>query len=223
MLEILILVVELVSLYFLSKVLMKELGSFLYRVFSSRKIVIWVMALLFLPGTFLHEMSHLVMAVILGVRVGEFNILPEISNEEKVKMGSVAIAKSDPIRRALIGAAPFFIGVGVMLGLLAWLNVRGLDLWWEYAIAGYAIFEIGNTTFSSSKDMEGTIELLIALGIVVGVIGLALYLLGVRFDFSTIQLHYSLINKSIWLMTVPLLLETVVIVFMKLVNGKIRG
>src|SRR5690606_2967609 len=95
-----------------------------------------------------------------------------------VKMGSVAIGHTDPVRRALIGMAPFFWGTTILLMILfAFQSFGGIDNIWITIITGYVVFEISNTMFSSRKDMEGTLELFLALLVVL----LLFYFLGFRF------------------------------------------
>jgi hypothetical protein len=135
------------------------------------------MAILFLPGTILHEVAHYLTAHILFVPTGKMELIPEMQDHSTVKLGSVQIAKTDPFRRALIGFAPFFYGVGVILLVLWYVYSSNLLTYTPILIiAGYIIFEVGNTMFSSKKDLEGTLELLIALAVIVGI----LYFVGIR-------------------------------------------
>ncbi len=154
-----IFLVELVVLFLLSQQLTKFLSVWLYHMFKHQTIVIQLLSILFLPGVIVHELSHFLTASILFVPTGEIEFLPEIRGTE-VKMGSVAIASTDPFRRFLIGVAPLLVGLS-MLFLLFWFFLPHLKL-----ISGqtllllYAVFEISNTMFSSKKDMEGALGLL---------------------------------------------------------------
>lgn len=205
---------ELVILFLLSRAMNRRLSRFLYRVFGSEKIVIYVLSLLYLPGTFLHEFSHLFMAAVTGVRVGEMNLVPEMLENGRIKFGSVEIEKSDPFRRALIGAAPFLVGIVVMLIMLSILSMRGLEGLGEYLLVGYVLFEIGNTTFSSRTDMEGTVELLFALAVIASLLVFGLYLLGIRIDLSFIQLPVELLRQVSYLMIFPVGVEVLVLLIL---------
>ena len=168
--------IELLVLFLFSRSLTRVLSSFLYRLTGSDKATIYSMAFLFFPGTLIHELAHAICAGLLGVRVGEIEFVPKIDGD-RVKLGSVQIGQSDPIRRFLIGAAPFFAGTALLLGLLFLATQNG---WFSnYIITiliGYVVFEIGNTMFSSKKDMDGALEL---LGVVMALV-IIFYFFGVR-------------------------------------------
>lgn len=132
-------------------------------------------------------------------------------------MGSVQIASTDPVRRALIGMAPFFWGSSFILGILyAFLTFGGIENIWITILTGYVLFEISNTMFSSRKDMEGTLELLIGIGIL-GIVG---YLLGFRFpqispDPELTEMILSLFRTGTVFLTVPLIIDIVLLCILK--------
>src|ERR1700722_1998592 len=109
--------IELLILFLLSRNLSRALSHFLYRISKSKNFTITILAILFLPGTIIHEFSHAIAARLLGVSVGTMEFMPQIEGEH-VKLGSVQVAHSDPIRRFFIGAAPFLFGTLIMLGLI---------------------------------------------------------------------------------------------------------
>lgn len=162
----------LVSLFFLSRFLTRLLSRLLLRLFHNQSVVVHVLSFFFLPGVVLHELSHLLFANLLLVRTGEVEFFPEIRGTE-VKMGSVAIAKTDPLRRFLVGVAPLLGGLGILL--LAFFYLVEPFVWWKAALLLYIVFQITNTMFASSKDMEGAI----GFGIGVFVIAALLQLVGV--------------------------------------------
>lgn len=89
--------IEMILLFFLSKRLIKSLSLALFRITKSHSAVINTLAIIFLPGTIFHELSHLLTAGVLLVPVGEIKALPEIE-KSGVKLGSVQIGKADPFR-----------------------------------------------------------------------------------------------------------------------------
>ncbi len=129
----------------------------MYRFVKNQKWTIALFALFFLPGVIFHELSHLIIANLMFVNTGEVEFIPKITGNS-LKLGSVAVAKTDPIRRFLIGAAPLVCGLGLMIGLLILLKLHGI---WQNLLFFYVIFQIGNTMFSSKKDMEGAAIFLI--------------------------------------------------------------
>ncbi len=164
MIYFLLFVLELGILFFISKKLINSLAKTFYRFRLSHKTVVHILAILFLPGTIIHELAHLLVAGVLLIPVGELSVLPEVEGEQ-VKLGSVQIGKVDPIRMSLVGVAPVIFGVGIILFILNFINFAV----WPQAILGlYLIFEIGNSMFSSKRDLEGVIWFLAACFVVGG-------------------------------------------------------
>lgn len=160
---------ELLILFFLSQSLTKALSAWFYHIFRHHAIVIQLLSVLFLPGVILHELSHLLTASIFFVPTGEIEFLPEIRGDE-VKMGSVAIASTDPFRRFLIGVAPLLGGLSILFLLFWYFSPNLTILSWQAALLLYAVFEISNTMFSSRKDMEGALGLLIFIGVIAAIL-----------------------------------------------------
>src|SRR5882672_2817687 len=168
--------IELFILFLLSRRLTRILSQLFYHISKSQQVTITAIAILFFPGTLIHEFAHALSAGLLGVHVGTIEFMPKIDGD-RVKLGSVQIAHTDPIRRFIIGAAPFFLGTTLLISLLFYFVQNQLFNNYLFVIfVGYAIFEIGNTMFSSKKDMEGAIELFIAIILII----IIFYLLGVR-------------------------------------------
>lgn len=186
-----------------------------YAFFKSQKITIYLTAIFFFPGVVIHELSHWIMAQILFVRTGEIEFLPVLRGTE-LKLGSVAIEQTDPIRRALIGVAPFLTGTTLILLILFYFQeIHLASLSMQLIVAGYVIFEIGNTMFSSRKDLEGTLELILTLA----VITVVLYLIGVRIPVSWIEYLqsgplFTLIRQADIFLLIPIALDIVCIILL---------
>jgi hypothetical protein len=73
-------------------------------------LALGLFSLLFFPGVLLHEVSHFLSAKLLRVRTGRFSVMPKALPDGRLRMGYVETAPSDPIRDALIGAAPLVTG-----------------------------------------------------------------------------------------------------------------
>ena len=167
---------ELLLLFLVSRTLTINLSMLFFRATKSKTITIYLLSILFFPGTIIHELSHYFMAGILFVPVGAIELIPKLEGDH-VKMGSVQVAETDIFRRFLIGAAPFLFGVSLLLGLLFYGAAVHLfaNQWFTIAML-YVAFQIGNTMFSSKKDMEGALEL---FGVVLFFV-IVFYFLGVR-------------------------------------------
>jgi hypothetical protein len=144
-----------------------------------------------LPGVVIHELSHWLVAKILGVRVS----LPKIGpvrkgRSRRVSLGSVRVSSVDPVRASLIGVAPLLGGSAVILLIGNWvlgvgelttaMSGQGLegildglarvmqvaDFWlWLYLI-----FAISNAMLPSESDMTTIRPVLIFLGIAAAVV-----------------------------------------------------
>src|SRR3989344_3257439 len=190
----LVMTIEFILLLLLSSALTKSLYNLLFVVFRVRPIAITVITLLFFPGTVIHELAHLFVAEILGVRTGKLTLAPESIRSEEIQAGSVAIAKTGPIRRYIIGLAPVFIGIASItilsyyFGRIAmnvksqWLShTLGTDFSvYLFILIAYILFAISNSMFSSPQDLKGFIPVTLTLGLIIG----AGYLSGIRFGLT---------------------------------------
>lgn len=95
----------------------REIQKVFLLITHSPQATIVIFSLILLPGVFLHELSHFLMAKILRVPTGRFTLIPRMENGSTLVMGSVEVAKVDFIRDTLIGAAPLISG-GIVLALL---------------------------------------------------------------------------------------------------------
>lgn len=132
--------------------------------------------LLFFPGVFIHELSHFFAASLLFVPTGKISLFPD---EEK--MGSVQVAKTDPLRQSLIGLSPIFFGTATIIAifffalklpsqiltpsqlLLLFKNTPNLP--WLYLI-----FSISNTMFASKKDLQSFLGLMVFLFLIISLL-----------------------------------------------------
>ncbi len=123
---------------------------------------------LLLPGVFLHEASHWLVANLVGVRTGKFTIGLGRMRGKNFSLGSVTVDRSDPLRESLIGVAPFVFGV-----IAVWLTMGiGFGLWspdnpmqvYEVIIstitdpltwvALYFVFAVSTSMIPSESDRE---------------------------------------------------------------------
>lgn len=85
----------------------------IYLITASESASIYIYALILLPGVFLHELSHYVTAIMLGVRTGRFSLVPAVQPDGTLRLGFVEFYRGRipmPIRESLIGGAPFVWG-----------------------------------------------------------------------------------------------------------------
>jgi hypothetical protein len=185
------LLVTLVPLLFLQRRLHREMVSVFFLLTRRLNAALAIFSILFFPGVLLHELSHWVMAQVIGVRTGKISLIPERTPEGALRMGYVETQRTDPARETLIGAAPLLTG-GAFVGFAGFSRL-GLDRVWEQVIAPtgltlaagfravyerpdfwlwfYLIFVVSSMMLPSESDRRawrpvlgfGTILLLIAL------------------------------------------------------------
>lgn len=211
-------------LFFFSRHVTRKLSQLFSRITHSQTATVNIMAFLFFPGTIIHELSHFFMAALLFVHVGDIDLWPKINPDEKsVKLGSVKIAETDIFRRFLIGAAPFIFGISLLLGLLFYgVSVDLFSKTWFVVLMLYVAFEIGNTMFSSKKDMGGALEL---FGIILFFV-IVLYFLGIRipsfdpsifFDHPTVT---QIFQRGTLFLLVPLGIDIAILLLLRLFSFK---
>jgi hypothetical protein len=144
-----------------------------------------------LPGVVTHELSHWLMAKVLGVRVTWPQLGPVRKGRSgRVSLGSVRVGEVDPVRASLIGVAPLFGGsavillignlvlrVGELAGTLGGQGLEGLLLGLEqltqvgdFWLWLYLIFAVSSVMVPSESDMDAIRPVLIFLGFVSAVV-----------------------------------------------------
>src|SRR5512134_1109534 len=98
----------------LQRLLHREIQAVFLILTRDTRVTMGIFSILFLPGVFLHELSHFVIAKILGVRTGKFSIFPQSLPDGRLQLGYVETSKSDVVRDSLIGAAPLIVGTLVI-------------------------------------------------------------------------------------------------------------
>ncbi|MGD9145801.1 MAG: hypothetical protein PVI80_09595 [Anaerolineae bacterium] len=186
-----VLAVTLLALLFVKRWITGSLQEVSIRWVGDPDVALVIYFVLVLPGVVIHELSHWLMAKLLGVRVSRPKIGPvRKGRSRRVSLGSVRVSKVDPVRASLIGVAPLLGGSAVILlvgnlvlgvgeltsamtgqGLEVILDgleqmVRVADFWlWLYLI-----FAVSNAMLPSESDMAAVRPVLIFLGIAAAVV-----------------------------------------------------
>lgn len=206
-----------------SRLTSQALTTFFHRFVRSHTVSVRLLAFLFLPGVVIHEFAHAIMAKLLGVPVGEMEFMPRIE-EDRVKLGSVQIGKTDPFRRMLIGIAPVVVGLIVLFSLLFFFLPKEWSFSWtvvgQSLLLLYGVFVIGNTMFSSRRDLEGSVGLVVAMLLVAAV----LYVAGMRIPESFWEYVSSASVQSIFragsiFLAIPLGINAAVIFIIRVLFG----
>jgi len=187
-------ILTLLPLVILQRLLHREIQAVLLITTRNSQLTVGLFSILFLPGVFLHELSHFVVAKILRVRTGKTSLIPKSLPNGRLQMGYVETAQTDIIRDSLIGLAPLVAGslfiayAGLnRLGLGSLLNVLAngqIDLFWkglallpqanDFFLWFYLAFTISSTMMPSESDRHAWLPLglwiagLLALGLFAG-------------------------------------------------------
>lgn len=151
----------------------RHLQGVMFLLTNDAEIALWLYALTLFPGVLLHELSHALVARMLGVRIGRLSILPRRVGK-RIQLGVVPVEETDIFRASLIGAAPLVAGTAVIFAIGHWVfgtptvvaalstgdwlaALRGLqqalrtpDVW----IWAFLVFTISNTMLPSRADVH---------------------------------------------------------------------
>jgi hypothetical protein len=172
-------VATLLPLVIIQRFLHREIQAILLIVTRSSPLTVGLFSILFLPGVFLHELSHFVMAKILCVRTGKASLIPRSLSNGHLQMGYVETAQTDVIRDSLIGIAPLVTGslfiayAGLnRMGLRTLLNMLAIGqvgLFWkaltflpqvpDFFLWFYFAFTVSSTMMPSESDSHAWLPL----------------------------------------------------------------
>lgn len=208
--------IEFITLFFLAKLFTRSLSKLLFALTKSETVTIQILSFFFLPGVVIHELSHMLIAVALFVPTGEIEFFPKIV-EHNVKLGSVAIGKTDPVRRAVIGLAPIIVGIAIFFVAAAFYSqsqYKVISL--ETLILFYLVFEVGNTMFSSTRDLEGLIETMLAGGVLAGGFYVFSLLTGINLSLTLPSLDFDqILSPLIMTFGIAILIDVLLIFLIK--------
>ena len=178
----------LMPLVILQRLLHREIQAILLIWTRNLALTVGLFSLIFLPGVFLHEFSHWLMARLLGVRTGRFSIIPHALPDGRLQLGFVETALTDPLRDSLIGLAPLITGGLVVaytaitrLGLLPvwdifrsgdlrsfWQVVQALPQVADFPLWFYLTFTVSSTMLPSASDRHSFLPLAMYMALLVG-------------------------------------------------------
>ena len=145
------LLLSLVLLLFLQRSLHREIQAAILIATRNPAITTSLFSLIFLPGVFLHEFSHFIMAKLLGVRTGKFSLLPNTLPDGTLQLGYVEADYSDFLRDSLVGVAPLLSGM-LFIAFAALNRMDLVVIWQALRNAQWAMLEIGLQALPASPD-----------------------------------------------------------------------
>jgi hypothetical protein len=181
-------ILMLVPLILLQRLLHREIQAVFLILTRDARLTMGIFSMLFLPGVFLHEFSHFVMAKILRVRTGRFSIFPRSLPDGRLQLGYVETVRSDIVRDSLIGAAPLIVGTLFVAYVaiahlqmrvlwdvfrngqfaLFWMGVRALPRVPDFYLWFYLVFAVSSTMMPSESDRHAWLELVISVAVLFG-------------------------------------------------------
>jgi hypothetical protein len=147
---ILLFITQVYLLSILSNKLFNFLYRYLFKIFKRESTVVFVISLMFLPGTFIHELSHAITATLMGSRVTKFSVWPQVENGG-IKMGYAQFIVLDVVRNTFIGIAPLIFGVIILYFLI--INFFIVNIYLKILFI-YLIFQVSNSMFLSESDIK---------------------------------------------------------------------
>ena len=141
-----------VGIFFASRFALREIYILLRRFIDNNKTIFSILALIFLPGTLIHETAHFVTALFLLLPVRSMTVFPEFEDGE-IKLGRVSFERRDFLRSVVVGVAPFFVGAAALFFMLS------SNIFFEFNLALkmlflYLVFSISSNMFSSKADLR---------------------------------------------------------------------
>ena len=183
----------LLPLVFLQRLLHREIQAVFLILTRNQTITIGLFSLLFFPGVLLHELSHFLVARLLGVRTGKFSLIPQVTSDGRIILGYVETARADVARDSLIGAAPLLAG-GLFLAFVSapslqlpalwqFIQIARFDLFWQalavlpgladFPLWFYLTFAVSSTMLPSSADRHAWTPLAVWVGALLALIVIA--------------------------------------------------
>lgn len=162
-----------VGIFFSSRLALREIYVLLRRFIDNNKTIFSVLALIFLPGTLIHETAHFITALFLLLPVKSMTVFPEFEDGE-IRLGKVSFERRDFLRGVIVGVAPFFAGTALLFFMLS------SNIFFEFNLAFkiiflYLIFSISSNMFSSKADLR---DLALILPVILLVV-IVFYVLGI--------------------------------------------
>ncbi len=178
----------LLPLALLQRLLHREIQASLLILSRSPEFSIALFSLIFLPGVILHELSHYITAVVLGVQTAHFSLIPQALPNGRLQLGYVETTKADFFRDSLIGAAPLIVGGSIVAYLavtrldllplwdalrhgqlhLLWLGITLLPKTQDFPLWFYLLFTISSTMLPSQSDRHAWVPLGVTIAVLIG-------------------------------------------------------
>jgi hypothetical protein len=198
-------------LVLLTQWITKHVQGIGYLVTGDGQVALYLYYLLIFPGILIHELSHALAALLMGVKVRRMSLgIQRKRSGGQVSLGSVEIAATGPLRASLIGLAPFVAGCAAILLIggrvfgfrlpipfsLArfWQEIQTASRVPDFGLWVYFVFAIGNAMLPSAADRGAWGTTLLFMLIV----GLVAYLTGVLDSAPSVRRATTAVGDWLW-------------------------
>ena len=176
--------VAMILLYLLSRRVSIEIQTVIYLITRSLDMSTIGLFLVLLPGIFIHESAHWVMARLLGLRTGKFRVWPKRQGRV-IGMGQVTVEQGGVWLDSLVGMAPLLVG-SIIVALIG-RHIFGAHQLLAQAYEGnfsaaasvftnamraadsalwaYLLFAVANAMMPSASDREPLLPVLLYVGL----------------------------------------------------------
>ena len=120
----------LLPLVYLQRLLHREIQILFFLLTRNKPLTIALFSMLLFPVVSLHELSHFLMAKILGVRTGKFSLITRSLETGYLQLGYVETEQTDILRDSLIGLSPIVAGT-LFVAYAGVIQLRLDSLWHE--------------------------------------------------------------------------------------------
>src|ERR1044071_4158222 len=141
----------LVPLIIVQRLLHREIQAVFLILTRDSRLTMGIFSMIFLPGVFLHELSHFIVAKLLGVRTGKFSVFPQSLPDGRLQLGYVETARADVVRDSLIGAAPLIVGT-IFVAYVAVYHLQMRVLWDVFRNGQFGLFWLGVRALPGVSD-----------------------------------------------------------------------
>lgn len=115
-------------------------------------MALYVLAVIFFPGTLVHEIAHAVFALALHLHITSITLFPRIKHNGVI-LGSVEYYRRDWLRSIVVGVAPVIVGLCFMY-VISPFGLTPFNSTLLNVVYLYCLYTVISSMFSSRQDLK---------------------------------------------------------------------